>query len=537
MCAVLRNDLEWEETSCDFSSHFVGKELVECVVYQDEDVSACVISLGMTLADQQGGQDVVKLRACSHCDPAEHYIIHAFLTDPKTGCVIKEFPLHHEILGVSSVWREEKGRSRSCCGHTIDHGCFVSGLKFTFGSSEHVILHCWTGCKPVPCCGDPTSPSYVPSFMVSSGELQGKRSSFLPPDFLGHIGCGDGFCAFDASGMLLAGTSRGKSLRYSKDVFDCVKLQFGLGKWEPGPFWKFREAHSGQRMIQLSYPESRDSALSLGFGSFFPVKWKEIFKKVEEGLDDCLLLHGKYDIDLSQMQPSRIISKELNAAVDMLSLSLSPSLTFPVTMSHLILSKFLLLLNGPPEAQAISVRFTDGNSLLGGILASPPRSFKSRVQHGCQGGSLGFHLVESSELRKVITLHGAVEDLISDLELTCAGAELELCKGLIRDGKASQVLGMRCSRHGYSSRSGEEVMSMRIANPSVHALIGCSMIMPDGQVQYDPKTKAFYPVTWDGGNVRRDAACALILGILKAMKACKDSLDLIPSVIRMRSVN
>lgn len=528
MCAALRNDLEWEETSCDFSSRFLGKELVECVVYQDEDVSAWTIGLGMTLADRQGNQDVVKLRACSYSDDPKHEIIHAFLSDPTTGCVVKDFPLHREILGVSSVRREEKGRSWSCCGHAMDDGCFVSGLKFTFGSSEHVILHCWTQCQPVPFCGDPHSPSYVPGFRVLEfGELQGKRSSFLPPDFLGHIGCGDGFCPFDATGMLLAGTSRGKSMRYSTDVFDSVKLQFGLGQWAPGPFWKFREAYSGQRVIQLCSPESR-SALSLGLGSFFPVEWKETFKKVQEGLDDCILLHGKYDIDLWQMQPSRIMSKELNAAVDML----SPSLTFPVTMSHLILSKLLCILTGAPEKQAISVRFTNGNSLggLDGMLASPPGSFKSRVQHGCQGGSLGFHLVESSEMRKVITLHGSVEDLISDLEQTCAGAELEHCQGLIRDGKASQVLGMRCGR-------GEEVMSMRISNPSVQALIGCSMIMPDGQVQYDPKTKAFYPITWNGGNVRRDAACALILGILKAMKACKDSLDLIPGVIRMRSVS
>lgn len=138
-------------------------------------------------------------------------------------------------------------------------------------------------------------------------------------------------------------------------------------------------------------------------------------------------------------------------------------------------------------------------------------------------------------MRKVITLHGSVEDLISDLEQTCAGGELELCKGLIRDGKASTVLGMR-NGIGYSGRLDREVMSMRISNPSAHALMACSMVMPDGQVRYDTKTKAFYPVIWDGGSLRREAACALILEILKAMKACQTTAGSIPSVIHIKGI-
>ena len=125
--------------------------------------------------------------------------------------------------------------------------------------------------------------------------------------------------------------------------------------------------------------------------------------------------------------------------------------------------------------------------------------------------------------------------LISDLEQTCAGGELELCKGLIRDGKASTVLGMR-NGIGYSGGLKQEVMSMRISNPSVHALMACSMVMPGGQVRYDTKTKAFYPVIWDGGNLRREAACALILEILKAMKACWTTADSIPSVIHIKGI-
>lgn len=550
MCAVLRNDLEWKEDSWDSSNYFIGKKVLDCKVYQDEDTNSESIWVAMTLANQNGQEETMKLVAHSGNDamPQGHYIVHAFVSDPKSGCVVEEFPLHRNILGVTRVHREEKGRSWSCCGHSMDDGCYVSGLKFVLSASQNdtseldVILHCWEQCKPLPFCGDPHSPSYH-FFMASYADLTGKKkSSFLPPDFLAHIGHGDRFCPLDASGMLLAGTARGKALRYDLKIFSSVGKQLGVGQWTPGPFWQFRATHSGERLIQLLAPSERNAVglFGLGLGGQMTVKWQEIFQNIwEKNPDLCTILHGTYESieDICHLPPSRITSCELNAAVN---LGKSPSLVIPASKAQQVLSKFLGALFGDrnPQPEAISVRFTEGMALgglepLGSRLLRP---FRCRVQHGCQGGSLGFHLVESSEMRKVITLHGSVEDLISDLEQTCAGGELELCKGLIRDGKASTVLGMR-NGIGYSGRLDQEVMSMRISNPFVHALMACSMVMPDGQVRYDTKTKAFYPVIWDGGNLRREAACALILEILKAMKACQTTAGSIPSVIHIKGID
>lgn len=220
----------------------------------------------------------------------------------------------------------------------------------------------------------------------------------------------------------------------------------------------------------------------------------------------------------------------------------SRSLVFPASKWHQVLSNFMVVLSGPnAQRQAISVRFTKGTTLRGlgfelGLGATSLGPFKSRVQNGCEGGSLGYHLVESNQMRNVITLHGSAEDLMSDLEQACAGPELEFCKGLIREGRTATLLGMRCGR-GYAGGLDQEVMSMRISNPFVQALMACAMIM-DGKVQYDTKTKAIYPITWEtGGNLRREAACALILEILKAMKTCMSTADSISSMIRMQEIH
>ena len=53
--------------------------------------------------------------------------------------------------------------------------------------------------------------------MTSYADLTGKKKSrFLPPDFLAHIGHGDGFCPLDASGMIREG------LRYDPNIFGSV---------------------------------------------------------------------------------------------------------------------------------------------------------------------------------------------------------------------------------------------------------------------------------------------------------------------------
>ena len=545
---VLRNDLEWEEERWDSSSHFVGKKVVECVVHQDEERGSEAIWLVMTLANQDGSQETVKLSSTSQMDLSGHYIIHAFLSDPKSGCVIEDFPLQCKILQVTRVHRAEKGRSWSCCGHSMNDGCYVQGLKFVLSdqdetSERHVILHSWEQCKPLPFCGDPHSPSYRLFRVRTYGDPPSKRSGFLPADFLEHIGCGTNFCPLDASGMLVAGTTRGKSFRYCLNTFGSVRKQLGFGEWgSPGPFWNFRETYSGEKLIQVFQPSEQFLLGPLGIGIGSPSKWQEIFTKTrEEEPTHCTILHGTYESvqDIWRLPPSRITSRELNAAVNVRSRKL-PALVVPASKSQQVLSKFLLSLTENPQAEAISVRFTDGTEFHGlGLPQLGARStlpFKSKVQHGCQGASLGFHLTVSSEMRKVITLHGSVDNLISDLEQACAGPELELCKRLIHDGKASEVLGMRCG-HDYSGGPGREVMSMRISNPSVKALMACSMIMPDGQVKYDTKTKAFYPITWDGGNLRREAACALILEILKAMKKDQMAMADAISVIRIQEIH
>ena len=544
MCEVLRNDLEWEEESWDFSHLFVGNQVIDCEVYQDEDASADILQVAMTLADGE----IVTLRAYSFNEIEGHYIIHAFLSDPNTGCVVKDFPLHRTILGVTRVRREELDRSWSCCGHSMNDGCFVSGLKFTFAmdsnepSRSNVILHCWDQCKPIPFCGDPHSPKYTFFNVTTHPNLMGKKSSFLPPDFLAHLGCSGGFCPIDASGMMIAGTARGRSLRYDQNIFSAVKKQLGVGEWSLGPFWQFRKTYAEERLIQLLLPKKN---AGIGIGPLFgvgmreQVKWQEILHEISEKEgQNCTILYGSYENiqDVLHLPPSRITSTELNAAVKM---AKSPTFIFPASKSQEILEKVSLALSS--EKESISVRFTDGNSLefLGGRFApQTSKNFKSRVQHGCPGGSLGFHLVESNDMRKVITLHGSVEELMYDLEQSCAGVELEMCKGLICDGNAAAVLRMRCSPGGYSSRD-QEVMSMRISNPSAHALMACGLIMPDGRVQYDSRTKALYPITYDGGNVRREAACALILEILKTMKnlkASKGMQDLMPSVISVSEI-
>lgn len=106
MHPVLRTDLAWKEESWGDSSHFVGKKVVECVVHQDEETCSETMWIVMTLANQNGDQEVVKLSAFSNLSSVYlrgHYIIHAFLSDPKSGYVVNEFPLDRTILGVTRV--------------------------------------------------------------------------------------------------------------------------------------------------------------------------------------------------------------------------------------------------------------------------------------------------------------------------------------------------------------------------------------------------------------------------------------------------
>ena len=71
----------------------------------------------------------------------------------------------------------------------------------------------------------------------------------------------------------------------------------------------------------------------------------------------------------------------------------------------------------------------------------------------------------------------------------------------------------------YSAGSPAEVMAMRISHPTVHAVMACAAVMPHGQVQYDQRNDALYPISHDSrGNLRRDAACALILEILQKLQ-------------------
>ena len=80
MCAVLRNDLEWKEDSWDSSNYFIGKKVLDCKVYQDEDTNSESIWVAMTLANQNGQEETMKLVAHSGNDamPQGHYIVSCF---------------------------------------------------------------------------------------------------------------------------------------------------------------------------------------------------------------------------------------------------------------------------------------------------------------------------------------------------------------------------------------------------------------------------------------------------------------------------
>ena len=436
MAAVLRTDLQWERTDWDSSSLFVGKTVKACSVYQDEGMNADMLCVVFELADETGSRKEVVLRAVSYKGLPGHYILHTFLSDSSTGYVISAFPASHLITDVCHVQREEEGRQWSCCGHSMAGGCQVTGILFTLqaaGEQRQVILHCWEQCKPIPFCGDPHSPSYM-WFSASSKGVSGmQKTSFLPSDFLAHIGHGDGLCPVDASGMMMAGGPRGKSIQYNTKVFSHVKRVLGLGFCSPdGPLWSLRSRYTGQRLMRVAWDSRHSGSLFLGplavglsAGKGY---WDEIFQEqCNDQPETCIILHGVYEdsAEILRLPPSRITSIELNSTIvpsQREPSPPSPALVFPVSACNRIMGELLSKMSGrraiAPGNQAISVRFTDGSSFsflgLRADHAASTNMFKSRVEAGCQGGSLGYHLVESSEMRQVITLHGSADNLISD---------------------------------------------------------------------------------------------------------------------------
>ena len=107
-----------------------------CSVYQDEGMNADLLCVVLELTDDAGGREEVVLRAMSYNEIPGHYILHAFLSDPSTGCVIAEFPAEHFITDVCHVQREEEGRQWSCCGHSMAGGCQVTGVLFTLQAAR-----------------------------------------------------------------------------------------------------------------------------------------------------------------------------------------------------------------------------------------------------------------------------------------------------------------------------------------------------------------------------------------------------------------
>ena len=368
-----------------------------------------------------------------------------------------------------------------------------------------------------------------------------QKASFLPSDFLAHIGHGDGLCPVDATGMMMVGGPRGKSMQYNTKVFGHVKRGLGLGVlWSSdGPLWSLRSRYTGQRLMRVASDSPYSGSLFSGLLGPLAVGlgagkgcWDKIFQEqCNDQPETCILLHGVYEdsAEILRLPPSRITSIELNSTIVSSQREPSPTLVFPVSACNRIMGELLSKMSGgrasAPRNQAVSVRFTDGSSLsflgLPDDHAASTNMFKSRVEVGCQGGSLGYHLVESSDMRRVITLHASPDKLISDLQRKFAGCkEVELCRGLLHQGEASALLDKRLGFDSrYSAGSLSEVMAMRISHPTVHAVMACAAVMPHGQVQYDQRNDALYPISHDErGNLRRDAACALILEILQKLQ-------------------
>jgi hypothetical protein len=121
--------LPWEERSDEaLTELFVGKTVVTCTLYQDEE-SCDSIEAVMEI---EGGSVLVS--ASTEADDS-HHVFHAFLSDER-GHVVEGFPVGEEISSVCYVKRVEHNREWLCGGHRSSDGCIVMGIQFSFDTGS-----------------------------------------------------------------------------------------------------------------------------------------------------------------------------------------------------------------------------------------------------------------------------------------------------------------------------------------------------------------------------------------------------------------
>ena len=452
--------MPWEEegTDAEESEQFLNKSFGRCKVFQHEDAVNVILELRSQESTQKSSY--VRLTASglgsTFAMDINHYLTHAYLTDARTGVALEAFPRDANIIAVSRVKRNEHDRSWSCCGYMQDNGCTVTGLKFTLEYTHNndnnleVILHGWSQCKPIPFCGDQHTPEYshfkvskpneslydlCHQMMQSTSEIipYGKEVGFLPVDFLYTVGQG-GLYPFNASGMMALNIDT-----YYQEIYESVKQGLGIGSGKDGKLFLLREKCGFEyfRLVSIEVARKRQSGGSnvsmmrsergsraIRFGGQKKAEWiKRFHDEVRVGIldGDAIILHGSYDsVDEFLAMPDHLVaSRELNACVPGRSKSTPVVLcTEDYCKSHL---SSVLRPTSLSSGEKMSVRFTAGlRSLISPFSTSLQNDnsfvgrYKSSVQVGCKGASLGYHLVTSSEGRNVLTLRGSLGNLLAD---------------------------------------------------------------------------------------------------------------------------
>ena len=580
MVQVLKKGLPWiEENDIDNDNNalFVNRRILECKVFHakgdensiriclevsppESDTSHNVDSVG----EEQLHSPLVILLAgsFSEFENCGHYICHSFLSDAETGEAIEEFPRSGRVTAVQTVSRVETKRRWSCGPSMQSDGCMVSGLKFSFEDSEPatVVLHCWCQCKPIPFCGDPMSPRYISlisyndrfthygtlrSLVEEAASEPSENSSalaqiirtsvdvgLLPADFLSTVGYG--FCPFDASGLVVLAA---ESFSYYKNKFDIVEKSLGIGHWKvDGRLYRFRD---------LWRNSSKDPGFAIIEVTERPVfgvgakdeTWRKTFENAflkDDTDSNVTALVGHYEsIDEFLALPDHLmVSRELNGCRQKKNIKL---LCTSKTLTN-VLRKLLNEIHSTSSSESFSVRFTMGASLLfqdlsthmkDGLYKRMKRQVakKCALVLGCKGGSLGYHLVSGNEGRNVFTLHGSLENILEDLKAVF----------MPNPGDETMKRGNLEALTKQRATESDEVMALRISNPSVEAVLACAVVL--GDVPYDPENNAIYPVQRrDGNNLKLSASCLIIIQILETMRtlAGKESLKVSNQNINIR---
>jgi len=148
--------------------------------------------------------------------------------------------------------------------------------------------------------------------------------------------------------------------------------------------------------------------------------------------------------------------------------------------------------------EEVSLRMTIGPSFSLFSKGSKAKALKprlqSRVVEGVKGASLGYHLVESSEGKEIITLFGTAENFLHDVSFVDSALDL------------------------LNVDKGNEVMSLRLQHPS--RLAFGAVASSTSEVYYEFQNDAIYPVRWGmHGNEKTpwNQALGHVTDILKVM--------------------